>query len=368
MNKNGPNKTSLKTKKNRRGKGDSFLLQPAQLKLADGTVVYGKSPSWQTANYTGEIVFSTGMTGYVESLTDPSYAGQILAFTYPLIGNYGVQTDWGESPKIYASGVIVSEATLHWSHGKATQSLLQWLREQNIPILVDADTRMLTKHLRSRGTMLGTIGNNPRRPTNKKWLIPRVSISAPKLYNEGHDKTVILVDCGAKENIVRSLEQLPVTIKRVPYNYDYTRENYAGVLLSNGPGDPTDYQETIQIAEQAIKNGKPIFGICLGSQLLGLAAGASTYKLPFGHRGHNQPCQDSDSQRSFVTSQNHGYAIDESSLPRTWRVNFRNLNDGSVEGIEHKTKPFFAVQFHPEACPGPTDTKWLFDKFYESLA
>lgn len=307
------------------------------------------------------------MTGYVESLTDPSYAGQILVFTYPLIGNYGVQETWGESSKIYASGVVVSEATLNWSHTAADRSLLEWLFAQNTPILVGADTRMLTKHLRSRGTMLGTIGTAPRRPTNKKWLIPRVSIDSPKLYNEGQSKTVILVDCGAKENILRSLQKLPVTIKRVPYNYDYTSESYDGVLLSNGPGDPTDYQETIHIAKAAIKKGKPIFGICLGSQLLGLAAGASTYKLPFGHRGHNQPCQDASTEHSFVTSQNHGYAIDESTLPRSWKVSFRNLNDGSVEGIEHRTKPFFAVQFHPEACPGPTDTKWLFDKFYESM-
>lgn len=367
VNKNGPNSTSLKTNENRRGRGDSFLLKPAQLKLADGIVIHGQTPAWQTANYTGEVVFSTGMTGYVESLTDPSYAGQILAFTYPLIGNYGVRETWGESPKIYANGVIVSEAALNWSHSAADRSLLQWLFEQNVPILIDADTRMLTKHLRSRGTMLGTIGSAPRRPTNKKWLIPRVSIAEPKLYNTDHKKTVILVDCGAKENIVRSLQKYPLTIKRVPYNYDYTNEDYDGVLLSNGPGDPTDYQETIQIAEVALKKNKPVFGICLGSQLLGLAAGASTYKLPFGHRGHNQPCQDATTERSFVTSQNHGYAIDESTLPRSWKVSFRNLNDGSVEGIEHRTKPFFAVQFHPEACPGPTDTKWLFDKFYETI-
>ena len=178
---------------------------------------------------------------------------------------------------------------------------------------------------------------------------------------------MVLVDCGAKENIFRELMKLPVRVRRVPANYDYTTETYDAVLLSNGPGDPTNYQPTIDVAKKAIKLGKPIFGICLGSQIMGLAAGAKTYKLPFGHRGHNQPCMELATQRCYITSQNHGYALNEKTLPVGWRVSFRNLNDNSIEGIEHMSKPFFSVQFHPEACPGPTDTAWLFEKFSKSL-
>jgi carbamoyl-phosphate synthase small subunit len=317
--------------------------------------------------YFGEVVFNTGMTGYVESLTDPSYAGQILVFTFPLIGNYGVRLGAGESSEIQASGVVVSEAALKWSHSGSDRSLLEWLHSQNIPILIDADTRAVTKHLRSKGTMIGAIGRSAGKFDGIK-LEPRfVSVSKPITFNKTKAKKVILVDCGAKENILRSLIKLPVQVKRVPYDYDYSNESYDGVLLSNGPGDPTDYQATIAIARKALGKSKPVFGICLGSQIMGLAAGAKTYKLKFGHRGHNQPCQEARTSRGFITSQNHGYAIDEKTLPRGWKVSFRNLNDGSVEGIEHSSKPFFSVQFHPEACPGPTDTEWLFDRFYKSL-
>jgi carbamoyl-phosphate synthase small subunit len=160
---------------------------------------------------------------------------------------------------------------------------------------------------------------------------------------------------------------LPVQIKRVPYDYDYSNEKFDGVMLSNGPGDPTDYDETIKITRKVLSKGKPVFGICLGSQIMGLAAGANTYKLKFGHRGHNQPCLETKTNHGYITSQNHGYAIDEKSLPKDWRVTFRNLNDGSIEGIAHKSKPFFSVQFHPEASPGPTDTEWLFESFYKSI-
>ncbi|HUC20418.1 MAG TPA: carbamoyl phosphate synthase small subunit, partial [Candidatus Polarisedimenticolaceae bacterium] len=194
-----------------------------------------------------------------------------------------------------------------------------------------------------------------------------VSIDQPTSYNQQHTKKVVLVDCGAKANILRSLLKLPVQVLRVPHDYDYTNEDYDGIVLSNGPGDPTDYQATVAIARGALERGKPVFGICLGTQIMALAAGATTYKLPFGHRGHNQPCIDVDSGRCYITSQNHGYAIDEDSLPRDWQVSFRNLNDRSVEGIRHVSKPFFSVQFHPEACPGPTDTAWLFERFFEAV-
>lgn len=359
-----PNKKSII----RSNRGVFFKPKSAKLYLGDGTVFDGLAPAWQQGSFAGEVVFNTGMTGYVESLTDPSYAGQILTFTYPLIGNYGVGLQASESDKIQVNGVIVSEATKMWSHDGADRSLMEWLHSQNIPILTDVDTRALTKYLRTRGTMLGAISDKPIR--TKKFIVTAnpSSVSEPVIYNENRKKTVVLVDCGAKENIVRELMKLPIRIKRVPSDYDYTLEDYDGLFLSNGPGDPTDYAATIEIAKKALKRGKPVFGICLGSQIMGLAAGAKTYKLKFGHRGHNQPCMEMSGGKCFITSQNHGYAIDEKSLPRSWRVSFRNLNDNSIEGIQHKTKPFFSVQFHPEACPGPTDTAWLFEKFRKQLA
>lgn len=322
-------------------------------------------PHWQAKTQTGEVVFNTGMTGYVESLTDPSYAGQILVFTYPLIGNYGVHINAAESNKIQVSGVIVSEATVRWSHSSSDRSLLEWLQSQEIPIMIGVDTRSLTKHLRAHGTMAGSIGTQPVKTIHLEKKL--ISVDQPIVYNQKFKKKIILVDCGVKENILRSLLRLPAQIKRVPHDYDYSHESYDGVLLSNGPGDPADYQQTIAIARRGLTIGKPLFGICLGSQIMGLAAGARTYKLKYGHRGHNQPCLETQTERGFITSQNHGYAIDERSLPRGWFVSFKNLNDDSVEGIEHRTKPFFSVQFHPEACPGPTDTEWLFTKFSTAL-
>ncbi len=339
-----------------------YFLKSARLYLSDGTYYEGQSPSWQSQDFSGEVVFNTGMTGYVESLTDPSYAGQILVFTYPLIGNYGVHGGW-ESDKIQVAGVVVSELVQNWSHNLSNLSLLDWLRHQQVPIITDLDTRALTKHIRLHGSMPGLITQKAKRPSKIEVNIPFVSVTRPIIYNRQHTKTIILVDCGTKENIVRSLKQLPIKIKRVPYDYDYTLEDFDGLLLSNGPGDPADYHQTIQILQKAMKQNRPIFGICLGSQIMGLAAGAKTYKLLFGHRGHNQPCLDETSGRAYITSQNHGYAVDEKTLPGSWQVSFRNLNDGSVEGIEHKSQPFFAAQFHPEASPGPTDTNWLFDKF-----
>lgn len=316
-------------------------------------------------------MFNTGMTGYVESLTDPSYAGQILTFTYPLIGNYGVlaESTW-ESSKIHAAGVVVSEACREWSHAASYQSLLAWLKGQNVPIITELDTRALTKHLRASGTMPGAIC----RPDQRASLVfealttPMVSIKQPQIYNPGGSKVVILVDCGAKANIQRSLVAMDLRVKQVPFDYDYTDEDFDGVVISNGPGDPTDYVATIAILRTALKLSKPVFGICLGSQIMALAAGARTYKLPYGHRGHNQPCVSATSDKKcYITSQNHGYAIDAGSLPKDWRITFRNLNDDSVEGIAHNTKPFFSVQFHPEASPGPTDTAWLFKEFYSCL-
>lgn len=352
---------------NRSERGDFFKTKAGRLELGDGETFHGRMPSWQGGPYYGEVVFNTGMTGYVESLTDPSYRGQILVFTYPLIGNYGVQTDSAESSMLQVSGVIVSEAATNFSHSGTELSLLDWLKSQKVPVLMEVDTRALTKHLRSHGTMYGAIGSQPAKAGKYKPEPYFVGIDSPRTYNGKGKKKVILVDCGSKENILRSLVNLDLEVKRVPYDYDYVEEDYDGVLLSNGPGDPTDYVSTIEIARKALKKGKPVFGICLGSQIMALAAGAKTYKLKFGHRGHNQPCLDSASGKGYITSQNHGYAIDEASLPTGWEATFKNLNDGSVEGIRHKTRPFFSVQFHPEACPGPTDTGYLFERFRESL-
>jgi carbamoyl-phosphate synthase small subunit len=320
----------------------------------------------------GEVVFSTGMTGYVESLTDPSYAGQILVFTYPLIGNYGVprQELW-ESGKIHAKGVIVSEACEKWSHYQGRRSFAEWLDKQGVSLLTGVDTRALTRAIRSHGSMPGMISElgieAPSFPApEQEDLLASVSISQPKTYGEGPLK-VIAVDCGMKENILRHLCRFPMTVKRVPHDYDYSNEDWDGVFLSNGPGDPKNCVKTIAILQKAMERAKPIFGICLGTQLMALAAGARTYKLPFGHRGHNQPCISTKSELSYITSQNHGYAIAADSLPSDWRISYRNLNDGSVEGIEHLHLPFSAVQFHPEAAPGPTDTTSLFDSFYQLL-
>ena len=348
-------------------RGIFFAKKSSALYLHDGTKFSGQAPNWQQGSFAGEVVFNTGMTGYTESLTDPSYSGQILVFTYPLIGNYGIDVTSAESEKIQVNGVVVSTAAIDWSHKQSDRSLLDWLHSQNVPLLTDVDTRALTKHLRTSGTMQGAISDKPVHLSKLPVAFNPSSVSAPTDYNKHHKKTVVLVDCGAKENIFRELMKLPVRVRRVPANYDYTTETYDAVLLSNGPGDPTNYQPTIDVAKKAIKLGKPIFGICLGSQIMGLAAGAKTYKLPFGHRGHNQPCMELATQRCYITSQNHGYALNEKTLPVGWRASFRNLNDNSIEGIEHMSKPFFSVQFHPEACPGPTDTAWLFEKFSKSL-
>lgn len=357
------NKNSIKHG-NRSERGDFLIInKPTKLYLKDGKSFDGMSPNWQNQAYFGEVVFNTGMTGYVESLTDPSYANQILVFTYPMIGNYGVQLKDIESSKIQVAGIVINQLAIKGSHANSDMDLIEWLSSQNIPVISAVDTRALTKHLRSKGTMIGAIAELPI--DLKNYVLPHnpSHTDKPTHYNKTKSKTVILVDCGAKDNILQSLIKMPFHIIKVPENYDYTLDEYDAVVYSNGPGDPTDYQPTIEIAQKALQNNKPVFGICLGNQIIALAAGAKTFKLPFGHRGHNQPCMELESRRCFITSQNHGYAIEEKSLPKDWQVSFRNLNDNSIEGIKHRTKPYFAVQFHPEASPGPTDTRWLFDKF-----
>lgn len=346
------------------------MTATAQLVLKSGEVFYGEAPAEQENISFGEVVFNTGMVGYAEALTDPSYSGQILVFTYPLIGNYGVaDSDTWESDKIHVRGVIMSELSPYYSNHSAKLSLPEWLKRQKIPYMTGVDTRALTKCLRSKGVVPGAIAPANKKPASFEefgqidW-VKEVSVREPREYGSG-DKLIIAIDCGMKENILRSLLKFPIRVKRVPYNYDFSNEAFDGVFISNGPGDPIRCTETIAIIQKAMTKGKPIFGICLGTQLMALAVGATTYKLPFGHRSHNQPCLRVGTDRSYLTSQNHGYAVDQASLPADWRVSFLNLNDNSVAGIEHQSLPFFSVQFHPEAAPGPEDTQWLFQRFYD---
>lgn len=343
---------------------------PAQLILSDGSHFSGVSFGAPKST-TGEVVFATGMVGYPEAFTDPSFQGQIVTMTYPMIGNYGVGVGTFESlvgPHI--QGLIVQEYSEHYSHYTAQESLGEWLTRAGIPAISGIDTRALTKKLREHGVMLGQIVIGRDRPVqyiedpNTRNLVAEVSIAEPRIYGKGK-KTVIAVDTGMKQSIVDELAKRGVTVKRVPWNYDYMNESWDGLFFSNGPGDPQMAKETIEHLKKALKLGKPIFGICLGSQLMALAAGAKTYKLRYGHRSQNQPCIDVTTGKCYLTTQNHGFAVDQQSLKKDWDVWFENANDHSVEGIRHKTQPYFSVQFHPEAMPGPEDTTFLFDEFID---
>lgn len=345
----------------------------AELHLADGTKIKGKSFGYK-GSVSGEVVFNTAMTGYPESLSDPSYKGQILVLTYPLIGNYGVpdyKTESDilshfESDKIQISGLVIADYSWESSHWNAQKTLHEWLIEHKVPALYDIDTRALTRHLRDKGCMPGRIVWEQEDPEftdpNQENLVALVSTREVIHYGSGRYK-IMLIDCGVKYNIIRRLLLRDTTVIRVPWNYDYSRDEYDGLFISNGPGDPKKCEATIQHLSQALKNERPVFGICLGNQLMSLASGADTYKLKYGHRSHNQPVLQCGTNRCYITSQNHGFATDTRTLNHDWEPLFVNVNDQTNEGIRHKSKPFFSTQFHPEASSGPTDTDFLFDHF-----
>jgi len=376
--------------------------EPSTLILEDGSSFHGYSFGSRRA-VTGEVVFNTGMVGYPESLTDASYRGQILVLTYPLIGNYGVPGDerdgnlprYFESDRIHVQGLIVGNYSEAYSHWNARRSLSEWMEEQGVAGICSADTRGLTKRLREKGTMLGKVvqgreghgagdsdaaghcaegrvaeghraDNIEFDDPNERNLVAEVSIEAPVVY-EGGRRRVIVVDCGAKNSIVRAFIKRGISVLRCPWDYDFLEEEADGIVISNGPGDPKKCTRTIENVRKALSGNTPILGICLGSQVLALAAGADTYKLKYGHRGQNQPCVEVGTRRCYITPQNHGYAIHSETLPQDWREWFYNNNDKTNEGIIHISKPFFGAQFHPEASPGPDDTEFLFDLFVRAM-
>ncbi|MBP5566629.1 MAG: glutamine-hydrolyzing carbamoyl-phosphate synthase small subunit [Bacteroidales bacterium] len=383
-------------------------MNKAELILENGLRMEGLSFGYEAA-CSGELVFSTSMVGYPESLTDPSYEGQILCVSYPIIGNYGIpameRDEWGvclgfESERIHVRGLVISDYSMKFSHFDAVKSLGQWLQEEGIPAICGIDTRHLTQLLRDNGTLAASIVpwqpqvapsptaslrfappiSDGSLPLSRGWrrscegapvgcdqnLAAVVSCKEPIHYGKGA-KSVVLVDCGVKHQILHCLLERGIEVLRVPWDTDINNIDADGILVSNGPGDPSACTPAIEHLRKAISGNRPIFGICLGNQLLSLAAGASTYKMKYGHRSHNQPVRMCGTDRCYITSQNHGYAVDTATLGEEWEPFFINLNDGTSEGIRHKSKPFFSVQFHPEASSGPTDTEFLFDDFISAL-
>ena len=348
-----------------------------QLKLEDGSTHAGYSFGYE-GSIAGEVVFNTAMTGYPESLTDPSYKGQILVLTYPIVGNYGVPDEtledkmyrFFESSKLHISALIISDYSAEYSHWNANKSLGEWLKTNEIPGIFGLDTRMLTKILREKGSMLGKVIFDNKEPEwydpNLVNLVEQVSIDKKEVYGSGKNK-ILLIDCGVKYNIIRYLLERDTTVIRVPFNHDLEKEEFDGLFISNGPGDPKQCQATIDNLSKAFEKDVPVFGICLGNQLMALAAGADTYKLKYGHRSHNQPVLEVGTDKAYITSQNHGFAIDNESLSEDWDPYFINLNDNTNEGMKHISKPFFSTQFHPEASGGPTDTAHLFDDFIDQV-
>jgi len=337
--------------------------------FSDGTVIEGESFGHEES-VAGEIAFSTSMMGYPESLTDPSYKGQILTLSYPIVGSYGVpDRKYWESGKIQLSGLIVSQYIDTPSHFQSKQTLSSWLKKEKIPALQIADTRFIVKKIRDEGASLVKIEFEKKIEfidPNKENLVAQVSTSQVTTYGKG-TKTIVLIDCGVKENIIRELVKRKVKVIQVPWDYDFIEAGIKcdGVLVSNGPGDPKMADKTIAIVKKVLEKKTPVFGICLGNQILALASGGDTYKLPFGHRGQNQPCELVGTKKCYITTQNHGFAIGK--IPPGFTPWFINGNDKTNEGIIHKSLPFMSVQFHPEAAPGPVDSTWLFDEFIGRL-
>ena len=386
-----------------------YMSKKVILRLEDGTEFTGRSFGADSP-VTGEVVFNTAMTGYPESLTDPSYAGQIMVMTFPLVGNYGVPAlsteknglaTYMESDRIYAKAIVCQDYSEEYSHWNASTSLAEWLKKEGVPGVTGIDTRELTKVLRENGSMMGKIifgsddstdfgkydGENYVAQVSCKEVIRycasdyrepanRLPEDIPPFVSADADKrpTVVLVDCGVKNNIIRCLLKRNVDVVRVPWDYDFTDMEFDGLFLANGPGDPNTCSVTVDhirafMDKEAACGGRvrPIMGICMGNQLLAKAAGATIYKLKYGHRSHNQPVRMEGTERCYITTQNHGYAVDTTTLDKDWEPLFTNMNDGSNEGVRHKRYPWFSAQFHPEACAGPTDTEFLFDKFVEKL-
>ena len=386
-------------------------MRNVTLILDDVSRFHGKSFGYEKP-VAGEVVFNTAMTGYPESLTDPSYAGQLMTLTYPLVGNYGVPpftvepnglATFMESERIHAEAIIVSDYSEDFSHWNAVESLADWLKREQVPGITGIDTRELTKVLREHGVMMGRIffddveneiDNSQLTIDNYEDVnyVDRVSCKEIIVYTGKESplhfpittptaqlncqlstvncqlKRVVLLDCGVKSNILRCLLKRDVEVIRVPWDYDYNELEFDGLFISNGPGDPDTCDAAVQNIRRAMKNEKlPIFGICMGNQLLSKAGGAKIYKLKYGHRSHNQPVRMVGTERCFITSQNHGYAVDNTTLTEDWEPLFINMNDGSNEGIRHKRNPWFSAQFHPEAASGPTDTEFLFDEFVKLL-
>lgn len=341
-------------------------MKKAVLILPDNTIYRGVGIG-AYGSYFGELVFNTSMTGYVEALTDPSYAGQILTFAYPLIGNYGVSVKWKESKKIYPAAIIASEVSQNSSHYEMDSSVEDFLKDHQLGGITGVDTRSLIKKIRDKGTIPAIISVYENHDVD--W-VNEVTTKKSYTVNPNGKVTVVLIDYGAKGSIIEQLAKEELEVVVVPA-FSSASEillfKPSGIILSNGPGDPMQLDYAIKTIKELLIAGIPMWGICLGHQLLALASGAKTFKLPYGHRGINQPVIDTKTKKAYITSHNHGYAVDVLTLPKDIEVTFTNLNDGAVEGMCHKTKPWFSVQFHPEANPGPYDTQFLFNEFRKLL-
>jgi len=357
------------------------MVNEAKLALEDGTIYKGEGFGYETIR-SGEVVFATGMTGYVESLTDPSYKGQILMSTYPLQGNYGISREWFQSESIKAEGFIVREHNTHPSHNKSEKSLNDFLEENSIPGISEIDTRSLTLKIREHGTMKGVISTEDIEDSELLELIrgqpdirdldlvDQVCVKEPRILGEDYTHRAVILDCGIKNNSIKALLKRKIGVVVLPYKMDVEDildYDADAMLVSSGPGDPNRVKKAIENVRD-LSEEMPVFGICLGQQIIGLAFGAEIYKMKFGHRGINQPIKDLTSGKVSITSQNHGFTVDPRSVEGTLlKVTQINLNDGTPEGLEHEELPVFSVQYHPEAGPGPNDSDYYFDNFLNAI-